>query len=338
MTMHAVHAVLRFWVLLACALTSFTNAAQAGIIDISNGDVLVGDRASNLLTNGSFESGHPSPGVDVGWTPGTLHVGGYPATEVAAIPGWTSSYDDGAYGSWGAIGVAGTGPAHGANQVYFGNWFADISEAPIVHPSGEITFAAPPVFTNDSGLGPLTLSQTVTGLAIGQTYLLDFFVTGEENMTGFTSLGLFGLGIGSELRYLGLPTAANPFGASQRYQITFSADATTLDFAFTNWGHLPGQGTEIVLDDVVLNVIPEPGTALLLGLGLLGLATRDVDRRMHPRKYQRSNTRNRERAHSGSRLSVNDGTRNRRPVSAPGRSSREGAFTGPRLANRPHRN
>ena len=272
--MHAVHAVLRLCVLSAVALTMLSNPAFAGIIGISNGDVLVGDRTSSLLTNGSFELGHPSPGVDVGWTPGTMHVGGYPMTEVASIPGWTSTYDDGAYGTWGAFSAAGAGPAHGANQIYFGNWFADISEMPIVNPSGEITFASSPIFTNDSGLGPITLSQEVTGLVIGQSYLLDFFVTGEENLSGFTNLGLFGLGIGSELRYLAVPTAANPFGASQRYQVTFSADATTLDIAFTNWGHLPSQGAELVLDDVILNVVPEPGTALLLGLGLFGLASR----------------------------------------------------------------
>lgn len=272
--MHAVHAVLRLLLRSLCALTMLSSSAYGGIIGITSGDLVVGDRTSSLLTNGSFELGHPSPGVDVGWTPGTTHVGGYPASEVASIPGWTSAYDDGAYGSWGSVSAAGAGPAHGSNQVYFGNWFADISEAPIVSATGEITFATAPVFTNDSGLGPLTLSQTVTGLAIGQSYLLDFYVTGEDNLTGFTNLGLFGLGIGSELRYLAIPTAANPFGASQRYQVAFSADDTTLDIAFTNWGHLPGQGAEVVLDDVILNVVPEPGTALLLAVGLIGLATR----------------------------------------------------------------
>ena len=272
--MRSVDALLRLLSLAACSLFVFSSGAHAAILAISNGDVLIGDRTANLLTNGSFESGHPSPGVDVGWTPGTIHVGGYPATEVAAIPGWTASYTDGAYGSWGAFGAAGAGPAHGANQLYFGNWFTNITEAPIVGPTGEITFAAPPVFTNDAGLGPLSLSQTVTGLAVGQTYLLDFFVTGEENTTSFTNLGLFGLRVGGDDRYLQIPTSSNAFGASQRYQITFAADATSVEIAFSNWGHLPFQGAELVLDDVILNAVPEPGTGLLVGLGLAALSRR----------------------------------------------------------------
>ena len=276
--MLSVHALLRLLSLSAFTLSTLTGIANAAIIGIANGDALVGDRGSNLLANGSFETGHPSPGLDVGWTPGTIHVGGYPATEVGSIPGWTATYTDGAYGAWGPFGAAGAGPAHGANQLYFGNWFTNITEAPIAGPTGEITFAGTPVFTNDAGLGPLTLSQTVSGLTIGQTYLLDFFVTGEENTTSFTNLGLFGLTVGSELRYLQIPTSTNAFGASQRYQVTFAADTTSVDIAFSNWGHLPFQGAELVLDDVILNVVPEPGTALLLGLGLAGLSRRSLER------------------------------------------------------------
>ncbi len=237
-------------------------------LTITTGDVLTGNRPSNLLVNGSFETGNS--GSNVGWTPGS-HIGGYPGTEVAAIPGWTSSYPDGAYGWWGPLGFAGAPSPDGNNSVYFGNSFNTVGASGSIASNGVITFSTTPTFANRPA--PVTLSQTVTGLNTSLSHHLDFWVSGEDNMGGFSGTGLFGLEItGEGLTYLLLPAASNSFGASQRYYVDFVPSSSTIDIKFINWGHvtdLGGTSTELVLDDVILNV-PAPSSVGLLAVG--GLA------------------------------------------------------------------
>ena len=153
------------------SLLAGTVAARASIISIVTGDVLVGNRGANLITNGSFETGNA--GVNTGWTPGT-HLGGYPATEVASIPGWTSSFPAGAYGWWGPLGFGGAPPVDGLNAVYFGNSITTVSLVPVIAPNGVMTFSGAPAFSR----GPVTLGQTLTGLSTASNYLLDFWVSG----------------------------------------------------------------------------------------------------------------------------------------------------------------
>ena len=44
-----------------------------------------------------------------------------------------------------------------------------------------------------------------------------------------------------------------------------------MDFFQGNWSHAPGTSNWVILQEVSFNAIPEPSTALLLGLGLAGM-------------------------------------------------------------------
>jgi len=253
--------------LILSASTSFA------ALTITTGDLVVGSHVGNLITNGSFEDGNP--GVNLGWTPGS-HLGGYPASE-GVIPAWTPSWPDGAYGWWGPLGFGGAPNPDGVNGVYFGNSFNTAGAPASVAANGVVTFTGAPTFAGRPG--PVTLSQTISGLSTTDPCHLEFWTSGESNTGGFTGTGIFGLDItGEGLTYLLLPSSSNAFGASERYYVDFIPSSSTITITFLNWGHITdisGTGTELILDDVILNCIPEPSSLLLLGLAGAALLRRN---------------------------------------------------------------
>jgi hypothetical protein len=267
---------------LVLSITSAVLTCQAGIISITSGDSLVGNRAANLIQNGSFEArgpGQPAPPANVSWAGDEgMHTGGSPGGPTLPIPGWDASYGPGAYGWWGALGFQGAPLPHGEMGLYFGNFFTTPSVAPTFEADGVVTFASPPTFTNQdpNNQSPVVLSQTVNGLTAGAVYTLDFWTSGEANATGFTGAGVFAVDITGEDRiFLTTPAANSQLGLSQRYYIQFQPVASSVTFSFINWGHLSdNNATELVLDDVILNgaAVPEPSTALLAAGSLAALA------------------------------------------------------------------
>ncbi len=259
---------------LIVAMAGVASSGASAAVSISTGDVLVNDRTMNLVANGSFEVGNI--GINTGWTPGT-HIGGYPATEVAAIPSWNSSYPAGAYGWWGPLGFTGAPAPDGRNQVYFGNAFNTTGTTASIAANGVITFAAAPSFSGRPA--PVTLSQTISGLDTSSVHRLEFWTSGEGNNGGFTGTGIFGLNItGEGLTYLLLPASSNTFGTSERFYVDFTPSASSVTITFLNWGHITdlggGAASELALDDVILNVIPIPGAVGVLAMGGLHAARR----------------------------------------------------------------
>jgi hypothetical protein len=266
--------------LAACGLIAAVGSANATIISVIAGSAVNGNRATNLLTNGSFETGNSGSNLrwsgNAGQATGGTPNGNGPSTP---IPGWGASYGAGAYGWWGPLGFAGAPCTDGVACLYFGNFFTTASQTPTFTSNGVVTFPSAPSFTNSNANNqiPTVLSQQLVGLTLGGTYTLDFWVSGEANNAGFNGAGIFGLNIGStDQVFLTDPgTAANPggiTGTSSRYFVTFTADNASELLSFTNWGHRCSSCTELVLDDVIVNrAAPEPATLALLALGLGGL-------------------------------------------------------------------
>jgi hypothetical protein len=235
----------------------------------------------NLVTNGSFENGAPAPGNanQVYWATGTTN------TPFAVPPGWTSSGQPSTYALWGSDAPAGglifsdTIP-DGQAAMYFGNADTTVSPAPTYGPNHNVTFGSPPTFTPSYG-GPSKLWQTVnTPATPAPSYVLNFWVSGEDaTINGFTQQGVFGLKVtnvlaGDPQMYFEVPnTSINP---SFRLEFFFTPLNTSLPVTveFTNWGHIdnnPNNGmldaTELVLDDVIINALPEPASLLMLSVG-----------------------------------------------------------------------
>lgn len=240
----------------------------------------------NLVANGSFETGAPPSGISnqVYWATGTS------LTPFAVPPSWTTSGGSTSYASWGndatlPQSLKGSDALPDGNAaMYFGNGAPVlIDQPPTFQPNGTVTFPAPPNLTTFFSPVPVTLSQSInTPATPAPSYDFSFWVSGEGAVSGqqFAERGIFGLQLtnvlpGDPIQWLTVPNGINnTFGASHLYEFTFTPlnPLLPVDIQFINWGHFdlsPFGGanftTELVLDDVIINAVPEPGT-LALGI------------------------------------------------------------------------
>lgn len=272
-------------VLFASAIVFGSGLSAPGAMTLLPVGPQLGTHAGNLVTNGSFEVGAPAPASIVFWATGTANV------PFAMPGGWSSSGSSQAYAYWGSTEgtppyrTAGSGVLpHGQAGMYFGNATATVDLAPTFQPSRTVTFSGAPTFTSAFGQ-PVRLWQTVpTHLNPAPSYLLSVWVSAE--MAGFGGGGpgydgIFGLRVtnvlpGDPIQYFVVPSGGNSvYGDSTRYEFTFVPlnAGLPVDIEFINWGHMDltahgGTGTtELVIDDVIVNKVPEPATLALLAAG-----------------------------------------------------------------------
>ena len=114
---------------------------------------------------------------------------------------------------------------------------------------------------SNPGYGDLTginLVQTVSGLIVGHTYVLEFWAGGEPLMGLLSRPGIFAVDVGFGKTFLLCkPTGEPGFPIGTRYLVEFTANAANHNIKFTNWGHICTDCTELVLDDVSLYAIEE---------------------------------------------------------------------------------
>lgn len=163
-----------------------------------------------------------------------------------AFPGYTNSI-----AGWSATG--GTGYNHAGNSPFADNG---------VYPEGGAV-----AFIQNDG----SLSQVLTGLAVGQQYLLEL---DYNSRLGSTNNGRIQVNLGGSTL---LDSVVTPVGGSNAYYHlsapwTAGAGSTTLEIR----GIANGPDGTVVFDNITLRAIPEPsaGLALLAGLGAFALRRR----------------------------------------------------------------
>lgn len=226
---------------------------------ITHGDYVVGNRNFNLISNGSFETGDFNTGFNF-----IAGNGQNFSTPYWNVTGSTLCYPfiyhTGNYVGSGAI-------PDGTHHLYMGNGSNAqfTNNTKIDNSNGVWDFKGNTLWNPD---GAMSVHQVKS---LSGFYVLDFWLSGEYTVSGNYHCvdGVLAVRIGDSTVYLVVPSCGNNagFGASERFQIYFYANGSTV-IGFYNYGHIKSGGsntwaypynlsafmtTEAVIDDVILN-------------------------------------------------------------------------------------
>lgn len=217
--------------------------------------------ATELVTNGNFESG----------TYGDIGHGG-------SVTGWNTN--DGYTFLYSASNDDKTGVPNRYNEM-MQLW------GPKNNGAAGNTLGASPAGGNylaaDGAYITRDITQTISGLTVGQQYNLTFYWAGaqQKGYDGATSEQwkvTFGNDAG-DVRYTDvLQNAEHGFTGWHQETMTFTANKTSELLSFLAIGTPTGEPPFSLLDGVSMQAVPEPGSVALMGLGL-GLLTFAARRR-----------------------------------------------------------
>ena len=237
------------------------STAVAALVGLALAFAGTGAKATNLITNGSFEQltggigqiGYNGSSLLTGWTNGS--TGG--------TLGYNFVYSTGSADTTGANGTSGNvklwGPGDGSNN-----------GLPATSPDGGNYIAA------DGAYQVAPISQTINGLTVNAQYAVSFYYAGAQQ-SGFTgttteawdvSLG------GQTLDTATLNDANHGFTGWQYTTLTFTATSTSEVLSFLSAGTPNGEPPFSLLDGVSMTqvtTVPEPASAAMLLTGLMAI-------------------------------------------------------------------
>ncbi|MDD5275399.1 MAG: PEP-CTERM sorting domain-containing protein [Methylovulum sp.] len=258
---------------LTIALSLLAFSAQAAIVNlVSNGnfETYTGGYTGGAFTNAPSELGNSGTG---GYTSPT---------------GW--NVGAGSSGTYGFLFAPGTADTTGSHSVRFGSssftvWGPHTGGGSVANGLTSTSPSGGNFVALDAGLPSLRgtgISQTITGLSVGELYVLGFDWAAAQQFTfnGATTEKVqvsFGTSTKTTSTFI-LPE--HGFSGWMHQKLTFVATSTTQTLNFLAVGTPESQPPFVLLDGVTLNV-PEPETYALFGIGLLSmiLAARRQNRR-----------------------------------------------------------
>lgn len=253
------------YILFVLTLTVFSSKSAAQVICVwcYDQDQPVSTGVTNLIQNGSFENTNCVAGEY--FCPNSSFYTGCTISNWTVTGGGIYTYAQ-MFSSLNSI------IPDGNSAVYLGNAFCQmcsetVDDTSCVVPVGcfipSVTTDAPVNSADFGGSTGVSISQTVSGLTVGNKYFVEFWSGGEG--PGFFGTGVFGVDVGfgnylmtNKETYAGFP------GTGIRYLIEFKAVSTSHTIKFTNWGHICSSCTEAVFDDVKMYTFSEVSPSVVL--------------------------------------------------------------------------